>query len=220
MLPLAAVSVPPQAAATTRKNHFHSFIEHLSTVKFIMIISEITIVIKSSFSWSWPTCSSSLTNINEAQWRHICCSPVKPIQKSFFLTFPQAENTGLKSFFCKRSNPRYIFGFALKIGTGTLKKLIVNFWKCNPSPPCHPQRHRAVNSLVLLNKLNHYFWVSIDVKTYFSILKWNKIARQSPFIIHQTGIWNVLPHLLEQAPRCLFNFSRHNCGAHSRAALI
>ena len=29
-----------------------------------------------------------------------------------------------------------------------------------------------------------------------------------------------IPYLLEQAPRCLLNFSRLKCGAYSRAALI
>ena len=48
-------------------------------------------------------------------------------QKSFFVTFTRPEKSalnleiGLQSFFGKRNNPWYIFGFVLKIGTRTLK---------------------------------------------------------------------------------------------------
>ena len=58
---------------------------------------------------------------------HFCCFLAKTIQKSFFLTFTRAEIIALKFRaktsinFSQKSNPWYMFGFALEMSTRSLK---------------------------------------------------------------------------------------------------
>ena len=89
---------------------------------------------QSTPSYHIDACSNDV-DFKGALSEHFCCFTAKIIQKSFFLTFNLALplNLGLRhrSFFCEKSNPWYIFGFALKMCTRTLR---LNFSKsCNPS---------------------------------------------------------------------------------------
>lgn len=89
---------------------------------------------QSTPSYHIDACSNGV-DFKGALSRHFCCFTAKIIQKSFFLTFNLALplNLGLRhrSIFCEKSNPWYIFGFALKMCTRTLR---LNFSKsCNPS---------------------------------------------------------------------------------------
>ena len=64
-----------------------------------------------------------VAEVKGALSQHFSLFPAKNLQKSFFLTFTRAENIALKvktmnsiSFFCKKSDPWHILGFAVKIG--------------------------------------------------------------------------------------------------------
>ena len=84
---------------------------------------------QSTPSYHIDACSNGV-DFKGALSRHFCCFTAKIIQKSFFLTFNLALplNLGLRhrSIFGEKSNPWYIFGFALKMCTRTLR---LNFFK-------------------------------------------------------------------------------------------
>lgn len=79
------------------------------------------------------------------------------------------------------------FWLCLEDGYENFEQLRLNFSKLS-LPPATIKRSKQsqwIQSYVGFSKqtLHSYVWVSIDSKTYFSILKWGKMAWQSPFIV-------------------------------------
>ena len=66
--------------------------------------------------------ATCLSSVKGALSRHFCCFRQKLYRNPFSIAFNPVENIALKlGLFCKKSNPWYIFSFALKMGSKTLK---------------------------------------------------------------------------------------------------
>lgn len=109
-------------------------------------------------------------------------------------------------------NPLNIFGFAIKMGTRTLKLKAIFFSKCNPSPSllsATTESNKSFSEVVSLQQTTFLiiFSVSINAKAYFSIgAKQHDRApiRRSSIklciIVQLAAVWTVIylfPRLLE-----------------------
>ena len=112
---------------------------------------------------------------------------------------PWKLGLGHQSIFAQEEYTMVHFCFCLKDVHENFEKLRLNFSKCNSSPSL-PSATTKSSKQASVNKRRHYFWVSIDMKAYFSILKCSKMAWQNSLEVFCSGA------ALSSGPESLFQF--------------